>query len=140
VRLVFDTNVIVAAVRSPSGAARWLLRKALLGEVSAIISVPLFLEYEAVLTRSEQLLASGLTVQGVHAVLDALASVGIHIRLSYRWRPLLTDANDDMVIETAINGGADFLVTFNVRDFGSAGDSFGCQALLPREAVKLLQG
>jgi hypothetical protein len=50
-------------------------------------------------------------------------------------RPLLSDANDDMVLETAINGGDGLLVTFNIRDFGSVGEPFDCRAVLPREAT-----
>ena len=138
-RLVFDTDVMVAAFRSSSGASRELLRAALLKRVIPIVSVPLFLEYEAVLTRPEHLAASRLTMQQVHTVLDALASVSDQVALSFRWRPLLSDADDDMVIETAINGMANFLVTFNTKDFGSAGQAFGCRVLLPREAVQLIK-
>ena len=116
------------------------MRAALLGQVRTVISVPLFLEYEAVLTRPEHLAASRLTAPQVGEVLDALAAVSIHTNLSFRWRPLLRDADDDMVIETAINGMADFLVTFNIGDFGSAGEPFGCRAIVPREALDLVRG
>jgi putative PIN family toxin of toxin-antitoxin system len=138
-RVVLDTDVLVAALRSSGGASRWLISAVLEGSITSVISVPLFLEYEAVLTRTEHLDASRLTSDQVHAVLNAVASVSEHTRLSFRWRPLLSDANDDMVLETAINGRADLLVTFNVGDFGSASDGFGCRTVLPREAIELIR-
>jgi predicted nucleic acid-binding protein len=130
---------MVAAFRSATGASRWLLSAALRKHgISTVLSVPLFLEYESVLTRPENLAASQFKSQQVSAVLDALASASIHARFSFRWRPLLSDADDDMVMETAINGGANLLVTFNIRDFGSVGERFGCRVLQPREAVRLI--
>jgi predicted nucleic acid-binding protein len=97
------------------------------------------LEYEAVLTRTEHLAAADLSSEQARAVLDALAAVSERIRFSFRWRPLLADANDDMVIETAINGSAQLLVTFNLRDFGTVGEPFGCRAVLPRDATELVR-
>jgi putative PIN family toxin of toxin-antitoxin system len=139
VRVVLDTDVIVAAIRSSQGASRWLLRTALEREIALIISVPLFLEYEAVLTRPEHLQAMGATEETLCEILDAIAAVSVHTRLSFRWRPLLSDANDDMVLETAINGRAELLVTFNIRDFASTGEPFGCRTVLPRDAVGLIR-
>jgi len=134
--IVLDTDVVVAALRSPSGASRWLLSRVLLRKIRVAVSVPLLLEYEAVLNRPEHLAAMKLTGGDVGVILDALAAVAKQVRFSFRWRPLLTDANDDMVLETAINGGASWIVTFNVQDFGTVGESFGCRAILPREAVR----
>ena len=138
-RAVLDTDVLVAAFRSASGASRWLLHSALRHKFTVVVSVPLMLEYEAVLTRPEQLAASGLSVKQVNSVLAALAAVANPVRLSFRWRPLLADAGDDMVMETALNGGAQLVVTFNLRDFGSAGEPFGCRVVLPREAVTIIR-
>src|SRR5215470_16630402 len=120
---------MVAAFRSAKGASRWLLDEALRTNITIVASVPLILEYEAVLTRPEHLSVIQLTVKEVGKIIDAVAAVSSHARLSFRWRPLLDDANDDMVLETAINGGAEILVTFNIRDFGSAGNRFGCRAV-----------
>src|SRR5258708_3272508 len=100
---------------------QWLLTRVLRRKTTAVISVPLLLEYEAVLNRPEHAAVTGLSGDEVASVLDALAAIAKHVRLSFRWRPLLTDANDEMVLETAINGSAEFIVTFNIRDFGSAG-------------------
>ncbi len=135
VLFVLDTDVVVAALRSPSGTSPWLLSRALRREIAVAVSVPLLLEYEAVLNRPEHLAATRLSAEEIGVVLDAIAAVAKQVRFSFRWRPLLPDVNNDMVLETAINGGASWIVTFNVRDFGAVGEPFGCRAILPREAI-----
>jgi len=132
---VLDTDVLVAAFRSDRGASRQLLLAALDRHFELLLSVPLMLEYEAVLKRPEHLAACGLTAGEVERVLDDLASVARQVRLAFRWRPRLSDANDDMVLETAVNGNADAIVTFNQRDFEEARREFDCAVILPREAL-----
>jgi putative PIN family toxin of toxin-antitoxin system len=137
---VLDTDVLVAAFRSDSGASRQLLLAALALRFSLLLSVPLILEYETVLTRPEQLAASGASRENVSAVLDALASVANRVELVIRTRPFLSDPNDEMVLETAVNGGADAIVTFNERDFRLVATQFGCSVVRPVEALRLLAG
>jgi putative PIN family toxin of toxin-antitoxin system len=135
-RLVLDTDVLVAAIRSDRGASRQLLLSALDGKIGALVSVPLMVEYEAVLTRSEHLLASGLSAKEVNEILDALAKVSIPVHLRFLWRPRLKDPADEMVLETAVNGAADRLVTFNERHLGVAAREFGIRVLPPRDVWK----
>lgn len=138
-RLVLDTDVLVAALRSDRGASRQLLISALDREIEVLVSVPLMLEYEAVLTRPEHLDASGLTSEQMNQVLDALAKVLIPVRLRFLWRPRLKDPADEMVLETAVNGGADRLVTFNLRHLAAAAREFGICVLRPRDVWKEIQ-
>jgi putative PIN family toxin of toxin-antitoxin system len=138
-RVVLDTNVLIAALRSDRGASRVLLTEALEGRFTLLASVPLMLEYEAVATRAEHLEAAGLSEADVHAVLDALAAVIEPVRLAFLWRPLLHDGDDDMVLETAVNGQADLLVTVNRRDFEPAVGMFGLKVVSPAEAVRRLR-
>jgi len=133
---VLDTDVLIAAFRSDRGASRQLLLGALDRRFELLLSVPLILEYEAVLTRPEHLAACELSAGEVERVLDDLASVARRVRLAFRWRPRLSDANDDMVLETAVNGNADAIVTFNQRDFDEARKDFDCAVILPREALE----
>lgn len=119
-RIVLDTAVIVAALRSAAGASRQLLLAALEKKFELLLSVPLMIEYESVLTRKEHLRAAGLKTAGVKELLDALAAVAQPVMPGFRWRPMLRDPNDDMVFEAALNGQADLLVTFNKRDFESS--------------------
>lgn len=132
--------MLVASLRSDQGASRQLLVGALDGQFDVLISVPLILEYEAVLTRQEHLDASGLTAQQVSEVLDALVKVSTPVRLRFLWRPRLKDPDDEMVLETAVNGGADFLVTFNVRHLANSAREFGIRVTQPRNAWKELKG
>jgi predicted nucleic acid-binding protein len=99
-----------------------------------LASVPLIIEYEAVLTRPEHLDASGLTPRQVSEVLDALVKVSIPVHLRFLWRPRLRDPADEMVLETAVNGAADWLVTFNLRHLADAAREFGIRALRPCDA------
>jgi predicted nucleic acid-binding protein len=101
-----------------------------------LLSVPLMLEYEAVLTRPQHLTACGLSSDAVGHVLDDLAAVATPVRLAFRWRPRLADPDDDMVLETAINGRASAIVTFNQRDFADAGKDFDCAVILPAAALQ----
>ena len=99
-----------------------------------LASVPLILEYEAVLTRPEHLEASGLTSSQVNEVLDALVKVSIPVPLRFLWRPRLKDPADEMVLETAVNGAADWLVTFNLRHLADAAREFGIRVARPCDA------
>lgn len=134
--IVMDTDVMVAALRSPRGASAELLRQVLMGRRVALASVPLFVEYEEVLTRPEHLKAAGATAADVRNLLDVLAGVVQPVEIRYLWRPQLTDADDDMVLECAANGGARFLVTFNVGDFTGVVERFGIRALTPGQMLK----
>jgi predicted nucleic acid-binding protein len=119
-RVALDTDVLVAAVRSRLGASRAWVRAILNGEADLLLSVPLALQYEAVLMRPEHLAASGATTEQIAALLDALCTVCIPVEISFLWRPVLRDADDELVLEVAVNGGADRLLTFNERDFAGA--------------------
>jgi len=136
---VLDTDVLVAALRSDLGASRQLLLAALDQRFELLLSVPLMLEYEAVLSRPEHLAASGLSREEVGRVLDDMASVARPVRLAFRWRPQLPDPDDDMVLETAVNGSAHAIVTFNLRDFEAAGKHFHLAVVLPGTALEQIR-
>lgn len=138
-RLVLDTDVIVAALRSERGASRRLLLAALDEDFELLLSVPLFIEYEAVLTRPEHLKVIELASSEVNEVLDALAKVSIPVPFRFLWRPRLKDPADEMVLETAVNGSADWLVTFNVRHLAAAAREFGIRAMRPPDAWREMQ-
>ncbi len=100
-----------------------------------MLSVPLATEYEAVCRRPEHRMAAGLSSRQVEIFLDAIIVMAEPVRTHFLWRPQLRDPNDEMVLEAAVNGKADALVTFNVRDYGTAAAQFGVEVLLPREAI-----
>ena len=139
-RAVLDTATLVAGICSDAGASRQLLRAALeRRRFTLLVSVPLLIECEAVLTRAEHLKSAGLAVADIGVLLDALAAVSEPVQLAYLWRPTLRDADDDMVLEVAVNGRADTIVTFNLRDFSSAAKQFGLSILSPGEALMELE-
>jgi putative PIN family toxin of toxin-antitoxin system len=130
---------MVAAIRSNAGASNRLLMAGLEQRLTMLVSTPLLIEYEAVLTRTEHLSASGLTSEEIDVLLDAVAATAQPVRLAFHWRPALRDPDDDMVLETAANGQADAIVTFNRRDFASVAERFGVAVLSPGEAVRSVE-
>jgi putative PIN family toxin of toxin-antitoxin system len=137
-RVVLDTDIVVTALRSATGGSNATLRAAATGRLTPLVTPALFLEYEAVLKRPEQRLAHGLGLPDIDRFLAALASACEAVEVSFQWRPQLNDANDEMVLEAAVNGRADALVTHNVRDFAKAADRFGLRVLRPGELLKEL--
>ena len=123
-------------MRSPRGASAAILRAARQGRVTLLASVPLALEYEAVAPRAEHRLASGLTEHEVRICITAVVAMAEPVMTHFLWRPQLRDPADEMVLEAAANGGADALVTFDLRDYGTVPAVFGIKVLLPREAIR----
>ncbi|MDX3925971.1 MAG: putative toxin-antitoxin system toxin component, PIN family [Shinella sp.] len=136
-RLVLDTNVIVAAFRSRNGASNLLLRFADRGMVTPLCSTALFLEYEAVLSREETRQATGHSVSDVASVMSALAAIAEGVDISFRTRPMLADVADEMVLEAALNGQAEAIVTHNMKDFRPALE-LGVTVMTPGEIVRRL--
>ncbi len=134
-KVVLDTDVVVAAMRSPRGASAAILRAVRQGRATLLLSMSLALEYEAVCSRAEHRLAAGLSEHEVKAFITAVVALAEPVITHFLWRPQLRDPADEMVLEADINGGADALVTFNVRDFGTVPEKFGVEILLPREAI-----
>jgi putative PIN family toxin of toxin-antitoxin system len=135
-RVVLDTDVVVAAMRSPTGASAELLRRVIRGQVVMLLSVTLALEYEAVCQLADHRLASGLGDVDVTIFIDGLVSTAERVEQHFRWRPQLRDPGDEMVLEAAVNGQAEAIVTFNVRDFGSGPSKFGIAVLRPSEVLR----
>lgn len=128
---MLDTSVLVAGLRSRHGASNRLLQRVANRELNPLVTTPLFLEYEAVLKRAEHQLATGMGLEHIDAFLSSFASAAVGVDTHYRWRPQLRDSADEMVLECVVNGGADYLITFNVKDFRPSDDQFGYQLMTP---------
>jgi putative PIN family toxin of toxin-antitoxin system len=135
-RVVLDTSVIVAALRSRRGGSNALVEQVGNGRLKPLVSTALFLEYEEVLNRPEHRLATRMSEQDVQGFLAAFASAAVAVEVNFRWRPQLSDPKDELVL--AVNGQADALVTHNRRDFEPAARLLGLRVLAPRDVLKEL--
>jgi putative PIN family toxin of toxin-antitoxin system len=131
--VLLDTNVIVAGLRSRNGAAFRLLSLIGRGYFEICLSVPIVLEYEAVLL--QQLAELRLTAADVGDVLDYLCSVGKQQEVHYLWRPYLRDPKDDLILEAAVAGNCAAIVTYNRRDFRGS-EKFGVRIVTPGEFLR----
>ena len=136
-RLVIDTNVIVAALRSARGASAALMLHVAEKRVKPLLSVALVLEIESVLSRPEHLAATGLTLELAQGFVDELCALAEPVQIHFAWRPMLHDAADEMVLEAAVNGQADALVTFNLKDFLPAASGLGVEVIAPITALRV---
>lgn len=122
--------MLVAGLRSRRGASYRLLELVEEGAVRPVLSVPLVLEYEAVLKRQAKPL--GLRLEDVDGLLDDLCMLGEHQLVYYLWRPTLRDPGDELVLELAVAAGCPHIVTHNVRDF-SGSEQFGVEVYTPQQ-------
>lgn len=135
-RVVLDTSIVVAGLRTRSGAGNAVLRLVVQRRLVILATPPLFLEYEEVLKRPEHRLAHGLAPDAIDEFLAELAALIEPVEVHFQWRPQSRDPNDEMVLEAAINGHADALVTYNVADFVSPAARFRIPVLSPVDILK----
>lgn len=141
IKATLDTDLVFSGLYSNRGASHQILRAALNEEFIPAVSVPLFLEYEAVLKRPENQLQLGLTVEEIDAFLTAFLHVAETIeRIYYLWRPLLSDEKDHHLVECAVTSRSDYLVTFNTRHFAVCQDLFHFRVILPKDFLAILRG
>ncbi len=135
-RIVLDTSVVVAGLRTRLGAGNAILRLVAQRRLVALATPPLFLEYEDVLKRPEHQLVHGLRPEAIDEFLAELAALVEPVEVHFQWRPQSRDPNDEMVLEAAINGQADALVTYNVADFVGPAERFRISFLRPADLLK----
>lgn len=134
--IVFDTNVIISALKSTKGASFRLLSLVRDGVIRPAVSAPLMFEYDDVASRPG--LLTHLLPSDIAGFLDWFVSISSQHKIHYLWRPLLRDAKDDMVLEAAVTASADYLVTFNVSDFDRA-SSLGVRVITPPQLLEKIQ-
>jgi putative PIN family toxin of toxin-antitoxin system len=129
VRVVIDTNVFVAALVNPRGRNRDAIRACLRRVAVPVFGTALFHEYEDLLGRQDLMKKSPLTGPERRVLFEALLSVAEWVKVYYLWRPNLSDAGDNHLIELAVAGGADGIVTNNT------GDLQGGELLFPSVSI-----
>ena len=138
-RVVLDTSVIVAGLRSRLGASNRLLELIAGQQLVPLVTTALFLEYEEVLKRPEHRLATGMSDEDVVGFLAAFASAAEPVDLHFLWRPQLADPDDELVLEAAANGRARAVVTHNVRHFMPIAKEFGIEVVTPGTLLKRIE-
>jgi hypothetical protein len=97
------------------------------------------LEYEAVCLEPAHRKAAGLSEADVRVFPDGLAALAEPVTMRFLWRPQLRDVSGGMILEAAVNGRAEAIVTFNLRYFGKAPSRFGIEAMRPQEVLRRLE-
>lgn len=134
-KLVIDTSVVISALISPDGASRELIRHCLQGQYIPLMGNALFCEYESVIYRDEIKARCPLNETEILALLASFMKVSQWISIYYLWRPNLTDEADNHLIELAIAGNAQFLITHNLKDFDRAELLFPTLSILKPETL-----
>ena len=132
--IVIDTNVLISALKSKRGASYKLIMLLPKNLFVPNMSVPLFVEYEAVSKRSG--LLNNLNNEEINSILDYILSKSKIQKIFYLWRPLLKDPKDDLVLEVAVASKSKYIITFNIKDFKGC-EKFGIEALTPQEFMKI---
>ena len=136
-RVVFDTSVLVAAARSRNGASFELMSMLPSRRFEPALTIALYTEWQAVLTRPEHL-PPGATAEMSLGYLRYLASIAHLQDVHFLWRPFLSDPDDDMVVECAVDSGSQFIVTHNIKDFRRV-EELKLQAVKPVDFLNLLR-
>lgn len=136
-RITLDTSVLVAAARSRNGASFKLVSMLPSEHLEIALTVAVFMEWQAVLTRPEHI-PDGVSVDNVIGYVRYLASIAHQQDVHFLWRPFLRDPNDDMLVECAVSSGSRYIVTHNLKDFGRVTE-LGIQAITPAELLQKLR-
>ena len=123
-RIVLDTSVFVAALKSEEGASRAIVRLCLMRLCQPLLGVKLFTEYEDVLGRSDLFRDSPLTPRERDELLDAFLSGCEKVPVFHLWRPNLPDEGDNHLIELADGGIGSDIGTQTRGIFGEANCAF----------------
>jgi len=129
-RTVIDTNVLVSSLKSRRGASYKLISILPYRKFISFISVPLLVEYEAVLKRVD--LPDEITCKDIENFIDFLCDIFEHQEIYFLWRPFLSDPFDDHILELAVASECDAIITYNKRDFKGI-EKFGLKLFDPRE-------
>ena len=134
---IIDTNVLLSGLKSQKGQSYKLLQKLLNDEFEIAISVPLILEYEAILKK--KLDRNIFSDQDIDSVINYLCKIGKQVKIFYLWRPFLKDPFDDHIIEVALSANCKYIITYNKKDFIDV-EQFGVKVLTPYDFIKVMGG
>ena len=133
--VVVDTSVLISALIGEQGPSREILRRCLMGAFNPLISNTLFSEYEDVCGRKQILELCPLSPKEIRELLNSLYSVCRWVPVYFLWRPNLKDEGDNFLIELALAGIADFIISNNISDLHGAELKFPELSILTPEQI-----
>jgi putative PIN family toxin of toxin-antitoxin system len=136
-RVILDTNVLTAALRSKNGASYQLISSLFANKFKIAVSLPLYMEYLDVSLRPT-VKPSGVSDADILDFVDEILQQAQTQNIYFLWRPWLKDEKDDMILELAIASQADYIVTFNLKDFRNI-ELFGIEAITPKDFLNLVR-
>ena len=137
-RVVLDTNIFVSALRSDRGASYAVISQLPSDQFRIVLSIPLYVEYQDVLTRPEHMTGAS-TAEEILAFLRYICSIAHRQRIFFLWRPWLSEPKDDMVLETAVASQSRHIVTHNLRDFRGVEKHFGITPVTPGKFLHIIR-
>lgn len=137
-RVVLDTTVLITGLRSPAGAAAEVLDLILHGDITLLLDYKLACEYRDVAMRPKHLYAAGLSIRDTEQFIRVLENLAEPVFVGTKYRPMSSDPDDDMVLDVAINGHANAIVTNNIRHLRRAAEEFGLNVFTPKELIEEL--
>lgn len=138
-KAVIDTNVFIGACLG-QGACRAVIAACLEERLTPLMGVALLAEYEDVLSRYDLFVRSRLDAAERDELLDIFLAACRWTRIYYGWRPNLRDEGDNHLVELAVAGGADYIVTRNIRDVARMELLFpGLKVVFPETLLKELK-
>ena len=136
--LTLDTNILYQALMSKTGASYFILQQVRNRKIQIALSVPVFFEYQDVLTRDKSLKDFELELNDVEKFLRFIAYIGKTFEIYFLLRPNLKDEKDNKIVELAVTSQSDYLITSNTRDFKNAELKFDqLKIITPGEFVKM---
>lgn len=135
--VTLDTNILYQALKSKTGASYFILQQVRNRKIQIALSVPVFQEYQDVLTRNKSLKDFELQLEDIDKFLRFIAYIGKTFEIYFLFRPNLKDEKDNMIVELVLTSQSDYLITSNIRDFKNAELKFDqLRIITPSEFVK----
>lgn len=139
IKIILDTSVLIAALRSGSGASAAVVTPILRLEVRMLLSYSLLCEYRDVALRPGQLAACRISEAEVEKLIGELEELAEPLPYDEYHGRMSADPNDDMVLEAAINGEVDLIVSNNIKHLREPASRFRIDVVTPKEFLEFLR-
>ena len=131
-RVVADTNILVSALLF-GGTSEQVFLAGLRGEIQLLTSLSLLEEFERVLKKK-----FSLDIRLVREIIEEVRAVAEIVEVSTHIKAISCPDEDNRVLECAVDGKADFIVTGDTRHILPLKEHSGIKILSPSEFLKHL--